>query len=172
MTATRLDPAVAAPPRTRPALIALLALFAVTTVHHLYGGLALDSPNRLLVPVLVALPVAAAVTALVIFRRTGRRAAVRTYATIALALAVLLGIVHSAYSHVYKDVVFLTGAPAELYVLLNPDEHFPPDDVFFELTGVVELGAAIAVAVTAIRLLRSSSGRRTGGGRSAAGALE
>ncbi|WP_136706110.1 hypothetical protein [Agromyces sp. H66] len=107
-------------------------------------------------PVLVGLPVAAAVTALGIFGRTGRRAALQTYATIALVLAGLLGVVHSAYSHLYKDVVFLAGGPADLYVLLNPDEHFPPDDVLFEVTGVLELGAAIAVTATAIRLLRSS----------------
>ncbi len=37
MTTARLDPAVAAPPATRPALITLLALYAVTTAHHLYG---------------------------------------------------------------------------------------------------------------------------------------
>lgn len=158
MTSTRLDHAITAPPATRTAVISLVTLFAITTVHHLYGGFALGSPNRLLVPLLLLPLVAAAVAVLAVFRRTRSRAAVLTYATISLVLAGLLGIVHSAYSHLYKDVLFLTGSPADLYVLLNPDEHYPPDDVFFEATGVVELGAAIAVAVTAIRLLRGAGG--------------
>jgi hypothetical protein len=142
---------------TLPALVSLIALYVITTVHHLYGGLALDSPNRLLVPLLLLLPFGTAVASLEWYRRTGRRVAVRTYAGIALVLAVVLGLVHSAYSHIYKDVLFLLNAPAELYVLLNPDEHYPPDDVFFEITGVIELAAAIAVVVTAIRLLRAVS---------------
>ncbi|WP_448808784.1 hypothetical protein [Agromyces bauzanensis] len=156
MTSTSLGHAVEAPPSIRTAVISLVTLFAITTVHHLYGGFALGSPNRLLVPVLLLPLVASAVAALVVFRRTRSGAAVRTYATIALVLAGLLGIVHSAYSHLYKDVLFLTGGSADLYVLLNPDEHYPPDDVFFEVTGVVELGAAIVVAVTAIGLLRAA----------------
>lgn len=142
---------------TRPTLISLLALYVITTVHHLYGGLALDAPNRLLMPLLLLIPTAAAVASLEWYRRSGRRVAARIYAGIALVLAVVLGLVHSAYSHIYKDVLFLVRGPADLYVLLNPDEHYPPDDVFFELTGVIELGAAVAVAVTAITLLRAAS---------------
>ena len=134
-----------------------IALYVITTVHHLYGGLALDSPNRLLVPLLLLLPVGAAVASLEWYRRTGRRGAARIYAGIALVLALVLGLVHSAYSHIYKDVLFLFRGPAELYVLLNPDEHYPPDDVFFEITGVIELAAAIAVVVTAISVLRAAS---------------
>lgn len=161
MTDIDLDDAVAARPAIRAALVSLVILFAVTTVHHLYGGLVLGSPNRLLVPVLLLPLVGAAVAALAVFRRTGRTAAVRTYVTIAFVLAGLLGIVHSAYSHLYKDVLFLVGGSPDLYVLLNPDEHYPPDDVFFEVTGTIELAAAIAVAATAIRLLRPRARRIT-----------
>lgn len=142
---------------TRPALVSLIALYAITTVHHLYGGLALDSPARLLVPLLMLLPFGAAVASLEWYRRAGWRVAARIYAGIALVFALVLGLVHSAYSHIYKDVLFVVRGPAELYVLLNPDEHYPPDDVFFEITGVIELAAAIAVVVTAIRLLRAVS---------------
>lgn len=154
MTDIDLEDPVAAPPATRAAIVSLVILFAVTTAHHLYGGLLLGSPNRLLVPVLLLPLVGAAIAALAVFRRTGSTGAARTYVIIALVLAGLLGIVHSAYSHLYKDVLFLAGGPAELYVLLNPDEHYPPDDVFFEVTGLVELAAAIAVAAPAVRLLR------------------
>ncbi|GAA2041788.1 hypothetical protein GCM10009819_29930 [Agromyces tropicus] len=155
-------PLVAAEPatehtETRPALLSFITLYVVTTVHHLYGGLVLDAPVRLLVPLLLALPLAGGAAALEWFRRTGRRGAARTYAGIALVVAGVLGLVHSAYSHLYKDVLFLLRGPAELYVLLNPDEHYPPDDLFFEVTGVIELVAAVVVTVTAIRLLRAAS---------------
>ena len=76
-----------APPSIRAAVISLVALYVVTTIHHLYGGLFLSSPNRLLVPALLLLPFAAAILALVVYRRTRSRAALWTSATIALVLA-------------------------------------------------------------------------------------
>jgi hypothetical protein len=41
-----------------------------------------------------------------------------------------------------------------LYYPLNPQEHFPPDDIFFEITGVLEVVTAYFVGLFTLRLIR------------------
>lgn len=147
--------------RTRAAFVSLLTLYGVTTVHHVYGGITDGSANRLSAPFVVLVPVGVAVVALVRFRRTGSRAAAWVYTGVACVLMLGLGLVHSAYSHIYKDVLYLLGGPSSAYVLINPEEHYPPDDVFFEVTGILELGVAVWVLVAALRLL-TPAGRGAG----------
>jgi hypothetical protein len=65
----------------------------------------------------------------------------------------LSGLLHGGYAHAYKDVLFLTVGPAKLYYPLNPSEHYPPDDLLFEITGVLEVAAAFLVAWSTYRLI-------------------
>jgi len=37
---------------------------------------------------------------------------------------------------------------------LNPDEHYPPDDIFFEITGVLETVTGYFIALFTYRLIR------------------
>ena len=61
-----------------------------------------------------------------VLRRSGRRIALELFATVAILVGViLLGGLHGAYAHLYKDVVYLLDAPAHRYVALNPNEHYP-----------------------------------------------
>lgn len=140
------------------ALVAVGAAFALTTVHHVYGGLVDGSTRRLTIPLVLAPAVLTSVGALLGYRRSGRRPLLIAYASVTGVVFVgLLGVFHGGYAHVYKDLVFLLGAPSRLYFALNPDEHFPPDDLFFEVTGVLEVATAAMVGITTLRLLR---GRR------------
>ncbi|WP_026926174.1 hypothetical protein [Granulicoccus phenolivorans] len=142
------------------ALAAVGAAYALTTIHHVYGGLVDGSTGRLLVPLILAPPVLVGVGALLRYRRSGRRPLLIGYAAITGVVFVgLLGIFHGGYAHVYKDLIFLLGAPSQWYAALNPDEHFPPDDVFFEVTGVLEVAASALVALTTVRLLRADAAR-------------
>lgn len=158
------DPVHARRGAVRAARVSLLALCGLTTVHHVYGALVDGSDQRLHAIAVVIAPVGVGVAALEAFSRKGRRRWAVVYAAVAWSLGLLLGGVHSGYSHVYKDLLHLVGGPADLYVRLNPDEHYPPDDVFFELTGVLELGLAVWVVVAAVRLVRTA--RRGGQGAS------
>jgi hypothetical protein len=45
---------------------------------------------------------------------------------------------------------------AKLYYPLNPSEHYPPDDLFFEITGVLETATAYLVARSTYRLIRQA----------------
>src|SRR5829696_7895465 len=134
---------------------AILAAYALTTIHHIYGGLADRAPNRLRVPVIMAIPSLVALGSLYRYKRTGSGAALATSSTVAvLAWVVLSGLVHGGYAHAYKDILFLVDGPPELYYPLNPDEHYPPDDLFFEVTGVLEVVTACLVALCTYRLVR------------------
>jgi hypothetical protein len=137
--------------------LAIASAYALTTVHHIYGGLADKAPNRLRIPVIMAVPTLAALGALHRYARTGSKPALATSATVtALAWVGLSGLVHGGYAHTYKDVLFLSGGPEKLYYPLNPSEHYPPDDLFFEITGVLETATAYLVARSTHRLIRQS----------------
>jgi hypothetical protein len=135
--------------------LAILAAYGLTTVHHIYGGLVDEAPNRLRVPFIMAIPSLVALGSLRRYKRTGGRAALATSSTVAvLSWVVLSGIVHGGYAHAYKDILFLADGPPELYYPLNPDEHYPPDNIFFEITGVLETVTAYFIALLTYRLIR------------------
>ena len=137
--------------------LAIAAAYALTTIHHVYGGLVDKAPNRLRVPVIMAVPTLAARVALHRYERTGSKTALVTSATVtSVAWVALSGLLHGGYAHAYKDVLFLTGGPAKLYYPLNPSEHYPPDDLFFEITGVLETATAYLVARSTYRLIRQA----------------
>lgn len=126
--------------RSAQSLTAVSAAFALTTVHHVYGGIVDRSTGRLVVPLVLAPAFVGSVVTLVAYRRSGRRGLLIAHASVTgIVFVGLLGIFHGGYAHVYKDLVYLLGAPSNLYVALNPDEHYPPDDLFFEVTGVLEV---------------------------------
>lgn len=135
--------------------LAILAAYGLTTVHHIYGGLVDKAPNRLRVPFIMAIPSLVALEALRRYRRTGSGAALATSSAVAvLAWVVLSGLLHGGYAHAYKDILFLVDGPPKLYYPLNPDEHYPPDDIFFEITGVLEMVTGYFIALFTYRLIR------------------
>jgi hypothetical protein len=137
------------------AALAILAAYALTTIHHIYGGLVDRAPNRLRVPPIMAIPSLITLGSLYRYRRTGSGAALATSSPVAVvAWVVLSGLLHGGYAHAYKDILFLGGGPPELYYPLNPDEHYPPDDIFFEITGVLEMVTGYFIALFTYRLIR------------------
>jgi hypothetical protein len=106
---------------------------------------------------MMLVPLGISLAALNTFKRTHSRTSAIIFAVIAILFFVIgLGIVHGGYSHVYKDVLYLLGGTQRQYYSLNPGEHFPPDNLFFELTGDAEAIAGFFVALTTIRVLRAS----------------
>jgi hypothetical protein len=62
--------------------LAIAAAYALTIIHHVYGGLVDKAPNRLRVPVIMAVPTLAARVALHRYERTGSKTALVTSATV------------------------------------------------------------------------------------------
>lgn len=103
----------------------------------------------------MAIPSLVTLGSLYRYKRTGSGAALATSSSVAaLAWVVLSGLVHGGYAHAYKDILFLVDGPPELYYPLNPDEHYPPDNIFFEITGVLEMVTGYFVALFTYRLIR------------------
>jgi hypothetical protein len=141
--------------------LAILAAYALTTIHHVYGGLVDRASNRLYVPIFMAIPSLVTLGSLYRYKRTGSGAALATSSTVAvLAWVVQSGLLHGGYAHAYKDILFLVGGPQELYYPLNPDEHYPPDDIFFEITGVLEMVTGYFTALFTYRLIRDRQQNR------------
>jgi hypothetical protein len=137
------------------AALAMGLAYALTTVHHIYGGLVDAAPIRLRVPIIMAIPTVIAVGSLHRYRKTGSRAALITAGSVgSLAWVVLSGLLHGGYAHAYKDVLFLLNGPSRLYHPLNPSEHYPPDNLFFEITGVLETATALLVAFSMYRVIQ------------------
>jgi hypothetical protein len=150
------------------AALAIGLAYALTTIHHIYGGVVDSAPNRLRVPIIMAIPAVVAVASLYRYRRTGSRAALITAGTVgSLAWVVLSGLLHGGYAHAYKDVHFLLNGPSWLYYPLNPSEQYPPDDLFFEITGVLEIGTALLVAFSMYQVIQDSLSKQLSGRRDA-----
>jgi len=139
------------------AALASLGAYAVTSIHHVYGGLfaRAPAPNRLLVPIIMAVPLLIMLVSLYRYRRTGSRLALASFSSVAMLFyVILLGLLHGGYAHTYKDILFLVNGPAEFYYPLNPDEHYPPNDIFFEITGVLDMLTGYFVALSTVHLIR------------------
>jgi hypothetical protein len=139
------------------AALASLAAYAVTSIHHVYGGLfgRAPAPNRLRVPIIMAPPLLIMLVSLYRYRRRGSWLALSSFSSVAmLFFVILLGLLHGGYAHAYKDILYLVAGPPQLYYSLNPDEHYPPDDIFFEITGVLDMLTGYLVALSTVRLIR------------------
>lgn len=141
------------------AALSILALYTLTTVHHIYGGLVDQDFKRLYVPIIALIPLLITQGALYQYKRTRSGVALAAFSIVAVLWWVMVdGLLHGGYAHAYKDVLYLAGVSAEaanrFYYPLNPSEHYPPDNFFFEMTGVLELVVAYFVALFTVRLIR------------------
>jgi hypothetical protein len=71
-----------------------------------------------------------------------------------LFYVILLGLLHGDYAHAYKDILYLVAGPPSLYYSLNPNKHYPPNDIFFEISGVLDMLTGYFVALSTVRLIR------------------
>ncbi len=136
-----------------------MILYVITSVHHIYGGIVDHDTKRLFVPILALIPLLITQRAIHVYRRTGSKAALTWINVMVIFWWVgIQGLVHGAYAHAYKDLIYLAGVPANqahmYYYNLNPTEHYPPDNLFFELTGDLEFVTAYFVALYTLRLNR------------------
>jgi hypothetical protein len=122
-----------------------LAVLLLTTVHHVYGAYVYDTPWRLHVGFVSGFAAAAIVGALLIIRRgvddVFSEIAFWIFVSVTLVFPVLLiGAFEGGYNHVLKDTLYFAGAPWSLMNRLFPPPTYElPDNLFFEMTGVMQL---------------------------------
>src|SRR4029453_10477235 len=139
---------------------AFIAQMLLTSIHHVYGGLIYDSTLRLAMPILAVVELLIVLGLLFWYRRSVSGIALALFSIIAVMVGVVQGMFHALYSHLYKDILFLMGVPAETvrnyFVPLMPNDFiYPPNDIFFEATGILELVTISLIAIYTYRLIQN-----------------
>jgi len=135
--------------------LASIAVLLTTIVHHIYGGIIYNTPERFDVVFIAAPAIVIQIIALVVYKKN-REATVGKIASgffflVSLGIAIVLfGIVEGGYNHLVKIVLYFGGAsPALLDRLYSSPIYVMPDDFIFEVTGVAQffIGAYVAFSV-------------------------
>lgn len=144
----------------RRSLAGALATFGLTAAHHTYGAVIYDTPWRHHATVVAAI----AGALLWLAHRTYTRDPASARGRIGLALftavvglhAVLaIGAFEGFYNHVIKNVTYFAGMPLALHrELFPPPTYELPNDVIFEVSGILQVVPAGYAAIALFRLLR------------------
>jgi hypothetical protein len=142
------------PVRTKNLIIlAVIAGFVaglVTIVHHWYGALAYDTPWRAGVSYWIAGIVLTVYALLYVYWKNNGN----IVSTIAIWMFFLGGVFFQAgfimfecvYSHVLKNILFFGGMSKSFLDRLYPSPAYHlPDNMFFEITGLLQLVGFVAV---------------------------
>ena len=70
--------------------MAILAEYAITSAHHVYGGVVYDSPHKLMTPLIFALPLALTLALLHRYSRTRSSDVLTLFSTAGVAVWVLV----------------------------------------------------------------------------------
>ncbi len=156
---------LAAARTARALLLAAAAETAVTLLHFAHGAHTYDDPGRLHVvgPALAMLALAAALT-WIFLRQPGRLTLGALAAATGVPFVGVFGLFHGGWSHALKLAAFHAGASrATLERVFMSGDFAHPDDVVFEVSGLLGLAAAAVVAVLLVRLVRQAWPRPGGG---------
>jgi hypothetical protein len=138
---------------------ALTGLF-LTSAHHAYGAYVYRTPwrNHVLLITIPASLVIVGSQAMVRKDPGGRRATVarRVFALTVVTLPVLVfGGFEGLYNHVVKNVLYFSGASAGLMTKLFPPPRYEmPDNLIFEITGVLQVIPAALIVRHLFRMIR------------------
>lgn len=137
-----------------------VAVMLLTIVHHSYGAIIYNTPWRHHVAIV------GVVTVLVLFASLrghrslggtlGRKIAFWLFVILTLLIPVGgIGIFEGGYNHLLKDVLYFSGASAELMNRLFPAPTYEmPNDSFFEITGVLQFPLALFTGWELVRAIR------------------
>ena len=132
----------------------------ITTVHHLYGAALYATPWRAHVAHPAVLTIAGITLMLFLFGLRPESLLGKISFWLAIALIVLVpvglfGLFEGAYNHVLKDILYYFGTSSAVMDRLFPQPPYEmPDDLFFELTGILTFVVAIPAAYSVYRLFR------------------
>jgi hypothetical protein len=126
-------------------LKASLATLAVFVAHHAHGAVLYATPWRLHAVPFAFVAGLVLIAAHALRRHRGAR---RVFLATAVVVPVLLiGLYEGVYNHLVKNLLFLGGASRDLLLALFPPPTYElPGDLLFELSGVLQIAPAAAVA--------------------------
>lgn len=132
-------------PWAQRALVASVAVFVTTTIHHVYGAYIYNTPWRLHAALISGLAV---VLIAALFHLLKRRQEclvnlIASWTFVALVFAVpflAFGVFEGAYNHGLKVALYFAHVSPSLMALLYPPPAYEmPNNLFFEITGIAQV---------------------------------
>ncbi len=136
------------------------AVLIVTIVHHVYGAIHYGTPERYHAVVIAVVTLAVMLAGWGSHQRWEGRPAGTVgwwvlWVTIAAVPVFLFGVVEGLYNHLVKVALWSMGLPEETMRRFYPDSTYElPNNVLFEVTGVLHVIPAAAAALYLTRLIR------------------
>lgn len=151
----------------RRALLAGAGVLVLTGIHHVYGAILYETPERYHAVFIAAAALFVMLAGRALVRRRNGSPADRigrwtAWSVNAVVSVLLFGAVEGFYNHVVKVALYFGGLPeARMRVLFRSDLHEMPNDLIFEATGVLQAVPAVLAGYYLVRALRE---RRRGRG--------
>jgi hypothetical protein len=136
-------------------------LMSLTSIHHIYGAIIYNTPWRMHV-LLLSIPVIIATFFL------GRLLSQDTYhfktylfwiywVIILLASILTIGVFEGLYNHLLKNILFFGGLPENRLNKLFPANMYEmPNDLFFEISGMIQGIVAVPLIIHFFKLTREN----------------
>lgn len=136
------------------------ALMLLTSVHHIYGAIIYNTPWRYhAVYVAIATILITAVLSNQIKQKALYRRSILFwfYWGIVFLISVLsIGVFEGIYNHFLKDLLYVTRVhPDILLSMFPPPVYEMPNDLIFEVTGVMQAFLAVVLIIALARMTRS-----------------
>lgn len=128
-----------------PLLWSTTTLVILTSVHHVYGAIHYQTPWRLhSLHLNIPIFLIAIVLGYLIERKSsthlGRYSLYALLAIISIVWILWVGVYEGFYNHLVKDILFFSPLPLKQFnILFPPSIYENPNDVFFEITGTLQL---------------------------------
>ncbi len=135
----------------------------MTIVHHIYGGIIYNTPERFDVVFIAAPAIVIQTIALVVYKNNPKatvgKIASRFFFLSSIGISIMLfGIVEGGYNHLVKMVLYFGGASTALLDrLYSSPIYVMPNDYIFEITGVAQFFIGVYAAYYAALLWRETS---------------
>ena len=132
------------------AIISGIIAGLVSSVHHWYGAIAYNTPWQTGVAYWIAGSVLIVYSLLYVYWKNADNTAGKVAMWIFLFCAVIFQtgfiLFECVYSHVLKNIFYFGGVPQTILDQLYPAPAYHlPDNLFFELTGLLQLAGFVAV---------------------------
>jgi hypothetical protein len=146
-----------------------MGVLVLTSLHHAYGAWIYDTPWRYHAVAVSGVAAVAIVGSLILLRRVRaglpRALALGAFVLATLPVPILLfGAFEGLYNHVIKNILYFGGgSPALLARLFPPPQYEMPNDLIFEVSGIVQVVPALLGGWFMYRLLRPTALRASAG---------
>ena len=138
--------------------LSTLAVYLITSIHHVYGAWLYDTPWRTHIAYQGFTWLLVCYLIMVIYINWSKRLLVWAYIVVAGFFFVgAIGFFEGAYNHVLKNILYFGGLSEDtLHLMYPPPKYLLPNDWFFEISGVLTLFISLWCMRTMIEWVRAS----------------